>query len=140
MLSVDHVGQNSMIESFQEEPSVDGKIEDKDETYEDSESENEDGEDSRHRGRFRTERPSARLPSSQPKADIPDTLGKIFVWSSSFMFSSMVALLGGKLVFFMHCTNNMVILSVVHDFCISLLAAFPLKSLLNIWSVSFKIY
>jgi len=72
--SVDYGGHNSMLESFQEEPSVDEKFEEKDE---DSESENEDDEDSRHRGRFRTERPTVvRLPSSQPKkADIPDTLG-----------------------------------------------------------------
>lgn len=44
---------------------------------EDSDEDNEDSKDRRHRVRFRSERPEAERTSSssQPKTDIPDTLG-----------------------------------------------------------------
>lgn len=51
---------------------------------EDSDEDNEDSKDNRHRARFRSERPEAQRTSSssQPKTDIPDTLGE----SSEFIY------------------------------------------------------
>lgn len=53
---------------------------------EDSDEDNEDSKDRRHRVRFHSERPEAQRTSSssQPKTDIPDTLGILSEFFLSF--------------------------------------------------------